>query len=232
MNNNSNSNLINNCSSIQHQMTNNNWCYNIQQQPQNQQMMTTTTGQQSYVKQTNENNLNFNYDQAKMNNSYMDTNSFQEVKTYQDLTTNQIVHANTSQNIETMSAPVPKNISDSNEKIKNAMEDILNNQDNLEHTHRAIPELLKLLKDEDSYVVYQAVQLVKALSMRKAALPLIVNSMEITVSLVQIASQAEYVDHETLKCVLSILYTISVSPEGALRLINISAVSIFIKLIK
>jgi len=80
-------------------------------------------------------------------------------------------NANSAANVQNMTGP--------SQMLKYAVVNLINYQDNAELATWAIPELIKLLNDEDQVVVSQAAVMVYQLSNREAALHAIINSPQV-----------------------------------------------------
>lgn len=80
-------------------------------------------------------------------------------------------NVNSTQNVQNMTGP--------SQMLKYAVVNLINYQDNAELATWAIPELIKLLNDEDQVVVSQAAVMVYQLSNREAALHAIINSPQV-----------------------------------------------------
>lgn len=78
---------------------------------------------------------------------------------------------NSAANVQNMTGP--------SQMLKYAVVNLINYQDNAELATWAIPELIKLLNDEDQVVVSQASVMVYQLSNREAALHAIINSPQV-----------------------------------------------------
>lgn len=78
---------------------------------------------------------------------------------------------NSAANVQNMTGP--------SQMLKYAVVNLINYQDNAELATWAIPELIKLLNDEDQVVVSQAAVMVYQLSNREAALHAIINSPQV-----------------------------------------------------
>lgn len=80
---------------------------------------------------------------------------------------------NNAANVQNMTGP--------SQMLKYAVVNLINYQDNAELATWAIPELIKLLNDEDQVVVSQAAVMVYQLSNREAALLAILNSPQVNI---------------------------------------------------
>lgn len=82
-------------------------------------------------------------------------------------------NVNSTANVQNMTGP--------SQMLKYAVVNLINYQDNAELATWAIPELIKLLNDEDQVVVSQAAVMVYQLSNRDAALHAIINSPQVNI---------------------------------------------------
>lgn len=82
-------------------------------------------------------------------------------------------NVNNTANVQNMTGP--------SQMLKYAVVNLINYQDNAELATWAIPELIKLLNDEDQVVVSQAAVMVYQLSNREAALLAILNSPQVNI---------------------------------------------------
>jgi len=71
-------------------------------------------------------------------------------------------------------------LSEPSQMLKHAVVNLINYQDDADLATRAIPELIKLLNDEDQVVVYQAAMMVHQLSKKEASRHAIMNSPHAT----------------------------------------------------
>lgn len=81
--------------------------------------------------------------------------------------------------------------------LKHAVVNLINYQDDADLATRAIPELIKLLNDEDQVVVSQAAMMVHQLSKKEASRHAIMNSAQMVAALVRAISNSN--DLETTK---------------------------------
>ena len=74
--------------------------------------------------------------------------------------------------------------------LKHAVVNLINYQDDADLATRAIPELIKLLNDEDQVVVSQAAMMVHQLSKKEASRHAIMNSPQMVAALVKALSNS------------------------------------------
>lgn len=70
-------------------------------------------------------------------------------------------------------------LAESSEMLKHAVVNLINYQDDADLATRAIPDLVKLLNDEDQVVVSQAAMMVHQLSKKEASRHAIMNSPQV-----------------------------------------------------
>jgi len=88
--------------------------------------------------------------------------------------------------------------------LKHAVVNLINYQDDAELATRAIPELIKLLNDEDQVVVSQAAMMVHQLSKKEASRHAIMNSPQMVAALVRAISNSN--DLESTKAAVGTLH--------------------------
>ncbi|KAM7386257.1 hypothetical protein PAMA_009071 [Pampus argenteus] len=98
--------------------------------------------------------------------------------------------------------------------LKTAIVHLINYQDDAELATRAVPELTKLLADEDPVVVNKAAMIVNQLTRKEASCRVLVHSPAIVGAVVRVMTTA--VDIETSRCAASVLHSLSHQREGLL----------------
>ena len=81
-------------------------------------------------------------------------------------------------------------LSEPSQMLKHAVVNLINYQDDADLATRAIPELIKLLNDEDQVVVSQAAMMVHQLSKKEASRHAIMNSPQMVAALVKALSNS------------------------------------------
>ena len=119
-----------------------------------------------------------------------------------------------------------------NEPIEsdNALQNWMNYQDNNETTLKAIPELIKLLNDEDLVVVGQAAMLVNQMSKKKNSCLALIDTPDCLFSLVNCLANDRNI--ETAKHVVATFYNISMYPQGINSIIKSNAIQALVNLLK
>src|SRR5882757_6764081 len=100
--------------------------------------------------------------------------------------------------------------------LKHAIVNVINYQDDADLATRAIPELIKLLNDEDQVVVSQAAMMVHQLSKKEASRHAIMNSPHMVAALVKAISSSN--DLETTKGAVGTLHNLSHHRQGLLAI--------------
>lgn len=95
---------------------------------------------------------------------------------------------------------------------------------------RAIPELVKLLNDEDQVVVSQAAMMVHQLSKKEASRHAIMNSPQMVAALVRAMTSSN--DLETTKCAAGVLHNLSHHRQGLLAIFKSSGIPALVKLLR
>uniref|UniRef100_A0A8C6SN05 Junction plakoglobin n=1 Tax=Neogobius melanostomus TaxID=47308 RepID=A0A8C6SN05_9GOBI len=96
--------------------------------------------------------------------------------------------------------------------LKNAIVHLINYQDDAELATRAVPELTKLLSDDDPVVVNKAALIVNQLTRKEASRRVLVQSPVLMEALVRAMTAA--LDTETARCACSVLHSLSHQKEG------------------
>lgn len=102
---------------------------------------------------------------------------------------------------------VVQRLSEPSQMLKHAVVNLINYQDDADLATRAIPELIKLLNDEDQVVVSQAAMVVHQLSKKEASRHAIMNSLQMVETLVRAISNSE--DLESTKAAVGTLHNLS-----------------------
>lgn len=103
-------------------------------------------------------------------------------------------------------------------------------QDDADLATRAIPELTKLLNDEDQVVVSQAAMMVHQLSKKEASRHAIMNSPQMVQALVRAMSNTN--DVETTRCAAGTLHNLSHHRQGLLAIFKSGGIPALVKLLR
>ncbi|KAI1284842.1 Armadillo segment polarity protein [Halotydeus destructor] len=120
-------------------------------------------------------------------------------------------------------------LSEPSQMLKVAVVNLINYQDDADLATRAIPELIKLLNDEDQVVVSQAAMMVHQLSKKEASRHAIMNSPQMVAALVRAMSQSN--DMETTKCAAGVLHNLSQHRQGLLAIFKSGGIPALVKLL-
>ena len=113
--------------------------------------------------------------------------------------------------------------------LKTAVVNLINYQDDADLATRAIPELVKLLSDEDQVVVNKAATLVHQLSRKEASRHAIMQSPDMIAALIRAITDSA--DQETTRCAAGILHNLSQHRQGLLAIFKTGGISSLVKLL-
>lgn len=120
-------------------------------------------------------------------------------------------------------------LSEPSQMLKHAVVNLINYQDDADLATRAIPELTKLLIDEDQVVVSQAAMMVHQLSKKEASRQAIMNSPQMVAALVRAMSNTN--DSETTRCAAGTLHNLSHHRQGLLAIFKSGGIPALVKLL-
>ncbi|KAH8266391.1 hypothetical protein KR038_005833, partial [Drosophila bunnanda] len=120
-------------------------------------------------------------------------------------------------------------LSEPSQMLKHAVVNLINYQDDAELATRAIPELIKLLNDEDQVVVSQAAMMVHQLSKKEASRHAIMNSPQMVAALVRAISNSN--DLESTKAAVGTLHNLSHHRQGLLAIFKSGGIPALVKLL-
>ncbi|XP_064646088.1 catenin beta-like [Lineus longissimus] len=120
-------------------------------------------------------------------------------------------------------------LSEPSQMLKHAVVNLINYQDDADLATRAIPELTKLLNDEDQVVVSQAAMMVHQLSKKEASRHAIMNSPQMVAALVRAMSMTN--DVETTRCAAGTLHNLSHHRQGLLAIFKSGGIPALVKLL-
>jgi len=120
-------------------------------------------------------------------------------------------------------------LAEPSQMLKHAVVNLINYQDDADLATRAIPELTKLLNDEDQVVVSQAAMMVHQLSKKEASRHAIMNSQQMVAALVRAMSNTN--DVETTKCAAGTLHNLSHHRQGLLAIFKSGGIPALVKLL-
>merc|ERR1711953_1400748 len=120
-------------------------------------------------------------------------------------------------------------LSEPSQMLKHAVVNLINYQDDADLATRAIPELIKLLNDEDQVVVSQAAMMVHQLSKKEASRHAIMNSPQMVAALVKAISNPS--DLESTKGAIGTLHNLSHHRQGLLAIFKSGGINALVKLL-
>uniref|UniRef100_A0A8C9ZLK0 Catenin (cadherin-associated protein), beta 1 n=1 Tax=Sander lucioperca TaxID=283035 RepID=A0A8C9ZLK0_SANLU len=113
--------------------------------------------------------------------------------------------------------------------LKHAVVNLINYQDDAELATRAIPELTKLLNDEDQVVVNKAAVMVHQLSKKEASRHAIMRSPQMVSAIVRTMQNTN--DVETARCTAGTLHNLSHHREGLLAIFKSGGIPALVKML-
>ena len=120
-------------------------------------------------------------------------------------------------------------LAEPSQMLKHAVVNLINYQDDADLATRAIPELIKLLNDEDQVIVSQAAMMVHQLSKKEASRHAIMNSPQMVAALVRAISNSN--DLETTKGAVGTLHNLSHHRQGLLAIFKSGGIPALVKLL-
>lgn len=120
-------------------------------------------------------------------------------------------------------------LSEPSQMLKHAVVNLINYQDDADLATRAIPELIKLLNDEDNVIVSHAAMMVHQLSKKEASRHAIMNSPQMVAALVRAISSSN--DLETTKGAVGTLHNLSHHRQGLLAIFKSGGIPALVKLL-
>ncbi|KAM3622958.1 uncharacterized protein V6R79_005386 [Siganus canaliculatus] len=113
--------------------------------------------------------------------------------------------------------------------LKNAIVQLINYQDDAELATRAVPELTKLLNDEDQVVVSKAAQIVNQLTRKEASRRALMQSPQMVAAVVRAMQNTS--DMETARATASILHNLSHQREGLLSIFKSGGIPALVRML-
>uniref|UniRef100_S4RZR9 Catenin beta 1 n=1 Tax=Petromyzon marinus TaxID=7757 RepID=S4RZR9_PETMA len=120
-------------------------------------------------------------------------------------------------------------LAEPSQMLKQAVVNLINYQDDAEVATRAIPELTKLLNDDDPVVMGNAAMMVHQLSKKEAARHAIMDSPQMVAALVRAAQNTN--DMETARCAAGALHNLSHHRQGLLAIFKSGGIPALVKLL-
>uniref|UniRef100_A0A673NLF4 Junction plakoglobin b n=1 Tax=Sinocyclocheilus rhinocerous TaxID=307959 RepID=A0A673NLF4_9TELE len=113
--------------------------------------------------------------------------------------------------------------------LKTAIVHLINYQDDADLATRAIPELTKLLADEDQVVVNKAALIVNQLTRKEASRRVLMQSPQMVSAVVRAMQNTG--DLETARCAASVLHSLSHQREGLLAIFKSGGVPALVRML-
>lgn len=120
-------------------------------------------------------------------------------------------------------------LAEPSQMLKHAVVNLINYQDDADLATRAVPELIKLLNDEDQVVVSQAAMMVHRLSKKEASRHAIMNSQQMVAALVRALNNSN--DLETTRVTVGALHNLSHHRQGLLAIFKSGGIPALVKLL-
>uniref|UniRef100_A0A669BQ95 Junction plakoglobin a n=1 Tax=Oreochromis niloticus TaxID=8128 RepID=A0A669BQ95_ORENI len=120
-------------------------------------------------------------------------------------------------------------LAEPSQMLKTAIIHLINYQDDAELATRAVPELTKLLNDEDQVVVSKAAQIVNQLTRKEASRRALMQSPQMVAAVVRAMQNTS--DMETAKATASILHNLSHQREGLLSIFKSGGIPALVRML-
>ncbi|XP_059385203.1 junction plakoglobin-like [Carassius carassius] len=120
-------------------------------------------------------------------------------------------------------------LAEPSQQLKAAIIHLINYQDDAELATRAIPELIKLLNDEDQVVVNKAAMIVNQLTHKEASRRAMMQSPQMAAAVVRAMQNTS--DMETTRATASILHNLSHQREGLLAIFKSGGIPALVRLL-
>ncbi|XP_068585144.1 junction plakoglobin a [Cebidichthys violaceus] len=120
-------------------------------------------------------------------------------------------------------------LAEPSQMLKTAIVHLINYQDDAELATRAVPELTKLLNDEDQVVVGKAAQIVNQLTKKEASRRALMQSPQMVAAVVRAMQNTS--DMETARATASILHNLSHQREGLLSIFKSGGIPALVRML-
>ncbi|XP_054634738.1 junction plakoglobin a [Dunckerocampus dactyliophorus] len=120
-------------------------------------------------------------------------------------------------------------LAEPSQMLKAAIIHLINYQDDAELATRAVPELTKLLNDEDQVVVSKAAQIVNQLTRKEASRHALMQSPQVVSAVVRAMQNTS--DMETARVTASILHNLSHKREGLLSIFKSGGIPALVRML-
>ncbi|XP_072240445.1 junction plakoglobin a [Leuresthes tenuis] len=120
-------------------------------------------------------------------------------------------------------------LAEPSQMLKTAIIHLINYQDDAELATRAVPELTKLLNDEDQVVVSKAAQIVNQLTRKEASRHALMQSPQMVAAVVRVMQNTS--DMETARATASILHNLSHQREGLMSIFKSGGIPALVRML-
>ncbi|XP_017333153.1 junction plakoglobin a isoform X2 [Ictalurus punctatus] len=120
-------------------------------------------------------------------------------------------------------------LAEPSQMLKTAIVHLINYQDDAELATRAVPELTKLLNDDDQVVVNKAAQIVNQLTRKEASRRALMQSPQMVAAVVRAMQNTS--DMETARATASILHNLSHQREGLLAIFKSGGIPALVRML-
>ncbi|KAK3533536.1 hypothetical protein QTP70_023322, partial [Hemibagrus guttatus] len=120
-------------------------------------------------------------------------------------------------------------LAEPSQMLKTAIIHLINYQDDAELATRAIPELTKLLNDDDQVVVSKAAQIVNQLTQKEASRRALMQSPQMVAAVVRVMQNTS--DMDTARATTSILHNLSHQREGLLSIFKSGGIPALVRML-
>ncbi|KAF4083449.1 hypothetical protein AMELA_G00141180 [Ameiurus melas] len=120
-------------------------------------------------------------------------------------------------------------LAEPSQMLKTAIVHLINYQDDAELATRAVPELTKLLNDDDQGVVSKAAQIVNQLTRKEASRHALMQSPQMVAAVVRVMQNTS--DMETARATASILHNLSHQREGLLAIFKSGGIPALVRML-
>ncbi|GAA6102447.1 junction plakoglobin a [Tachysurus ichikawai] len=120
-------------------------------------------------------------------------------------------------------------LAEPSQMLKAAIVHLINYQDDAELATRAVPELTKLLNDDDQVVVGKAAQIVNQLTQKEASRRALMASPQMVAAVVRVMQNTS--DMETARATTSILHNLSHQREGLLAIFKSGGIPALVRML-
>lgn len=120
-------------------------------------------------------------------------------------------------------------LAEPSQMLKSAVVDLINYQDDADLANRAIPELIRLLSENDLHIVQQATSIVNQLTKKEASCHVVLNNMHMVSALVRTATNSN--DAETVRSAVGAMHNMSHHRQGLLAIFKSGGIPALVRLL-